>query len=573
MVATTDSTPQILIVDDQSRNLDALEAMLEPIQCTLVRALSADEALLCLLRNDCAAIVLDIQMPGMNGIELAKLIKQRKRSQDVPILFLTAHMVDETDALQGYGVGAVDYLSKPINPEILRSKVGVFVDLYRKTRALARLNEALQYEVGEREKAQAALLVANQELERRVQQRTVALTRAHQGVRENEERLRMAMTVARIGAWEWHLPTGRMKWSSDPEALFGFPRGAFGPDLKMTDAVHADDKGARQQAVAAALDTGSYEAEYRLVRPDGSLVWITERGRIVTDSDGTPERMVGISRDITADKEAVQERERLLHSARDARDEAERQGRLKDEFLATLSHELRTPMNVILGWLSILESGKSLPDIYSALAVIRRNADLQARLIDDLLDMNRLLSGTFHLELGTVDMGSLLKTTIQGLQPAADAKGLQMIASIDSVLGEITGDARRLQQVLWNLVHNAIKFTPATGRVEIHISHESDRFRIVVQDTGCGISQAFLPHVFERFRQEDASPSRGASGLGLGLSITKHLVELHGGTIQGWSDGLGSGATFAVEIPSAPSTTGTSVTNTTAKGDAISASA
>ena len=555
MTPTIDSA-LVLIVDDQPRNLDALEAMLEPLGCTILRAVSADEALLCIVRHDFAAIVLDIQMPGMNGIELAKLVKQRKRSRDIPILFLTAHMVDERDALQGYGVGAVDYLSKPLEPEILRSKVGVFIDLFRKTRALAQLNEALQTEVAERERAQAALEGANRDLERRVQQRTAALTRAHQGVQENEERLRMAMVVARIGAWEWHLPTGRMTWSSDPEVLFGFPPGAFGPELKMIDAVHPDDKARRQDAVVAAFESGIYEAEYRLVRPDGAVVWITERGRIVPDVEGAPERMVGISRDVTADKHAEAERERLLLQARAARDEAERQGRLKDEFLATLSHELRTPMNAILGWLAILDSGKPLRDVYSALAVIRRNAELQARLIDDLLDMNRLLSGNFQLDLGTVDVGSLLKTTIQGLQPAADAKGVQLLALLDASLEAITADARRLQQVLWNLAHNAIKFTPPGGRVEIRVSSQRDRLRISVQDTGCGIGADFLPFVFERFRQEDASSTRGAAGLGLGLSIAKHLVELHGGTIHGSSPGVGSGATFAVEIPNAPDPAG-----------------
>ena len=555
MTPATD-VPLVLIVDDQPRNLDALEAMLEPLECTLVRASSADEALLSIVRHDFAAIVLDIQMPGMNGIDLAKLIKQRRRSRDIPILFLTAHMVDENDALQGYGVGAVDYLSKPLNSEILRSKVGVFIELFRKTRALARLNEALQMEVAEREKAQAALEIANRDLERRVQQRTAALTIAHQGVQENEERLRMAMEVARIGAWEWHLPTGEMRWSSDPEALFGFPPGAFGPELTLLKSVHRDDDAARQEAVRAALESGAYEAEYRLVRPDGRVVWITERGRIVPGTVGKPERMVGISRDITSDKEAGAERERLLHRARAARDEAERQGRLKDEFLATLSHELRTPMNAILGWLSILESGKPLREVYSALAVIRRNAELQARLIEDLLDMNRLLSGNFQLDLASVDIGGLLRTTIQGLQPAADAKGVQLIASIDASVGSVTGDARRLQQILWNLAHNAIKFTPPGGRVEIQITRELDRLRIAVQDTGCGIGADFLPFVFERFRQEDASQTRGASGLGLGLSIAKHLVELHGGTIQASSSGVGSGATFSVEIPSVPQSVG-----------------
>ena len=194
--------PYVLIVDDQPRNLDALEAMLTPLGCTSVRAESADAALLCLLRQDFAAIVLDIRMPGMDGFELAKLIKQRKRSTHTPILFLTAHLSDEKDALHGYGAGAVDFLNKPINPDILRSKVAVFIDLFTKTRALADANEALQREVTERERAQEALEIANQELERRVQERTAALSRAHQGVRENEERLRMAMSIAQMAALE-----------------------------------------------------------------------------------------------------------------------------------------------------------------------------------------------------------------------------------------------------------------------------------------------------------------------------------------------------------------------------------
>jgi len=546
---TPDGRPPILIVDDQPRNLDALEAMLMPLECTLVRAGSADEALLALLRHEFAAIVLDIRMPGMDGIELAKLIKLRRRSQHVPILFLTAHLVDERDALQGYGAGAVDYLSKPVNPEILRSKVGVFIDLFTKTRALARLNEVLQTEVAERQKAQAALEAANEELERRVQQRTSALTRAHQGVQENEERLRMALAVARVAAWEWHLSSGHMTWSADPEALFGFPVGAFGPELRMIRAVHPDDKTRIESAVAAALEQGTYEADYRLVRPDGRVVWITERGRMVGGADGVWERMVGITRDVTADREAALERERLLHDARSSRDEAERQSRLKDEFLACLSHELRTPMNVILGWLAMLANGSQVRDAESAIAVVRRNAELQARLIDDLLDMNRLMSGNFRLELGRVDVEALLNTTILGLQPAAHGKGVQLVASNDGWTGELTGDARRLQQVLWNLVHNAIKFTPGGGRVDVRLQGLGAALALTVTDTGCGIGADFLPHVFERFRQENSQIAGRTAGLGLGLSIAKYLVELHGGTIDAWSPGPGAGATFQVRIP------------------------
>src|SRR5919201_4563214 len=260
----------VLIVDDEPRNLDALEAMLEPVGCTCVRAQSADEALLALLKHDFAAMVLDIRMPGLSGIELAKLIKQRRRTQDVPIVFLTAHLVDDEDVLRGYGVGAVDYLSKPVNADILRSKIAVFVELYRKTHALASLNAALEREIAERERAQEALQQANDELELRVRERTAELLVAHRGVRENEERLRLAIEISRMAAWEWNVQTGEMTWSTDPELLFGFAAGAFGPEKRLFSALHPEDKSRIESALRAATVSGTYEGDYRLVRPDGS---------------------------------------------------------------------------------------------------------------------------------------------------------------------------------------------------------------------------------------------------------------------------------------------------------------
>jgi signal transduction histidine kinase len=201
--------------------------------------------------------------------------------------------------------------------------------------------------------------------------------------------------------------------------------------------------------------------------------------------------------------------------------------------------------------LAILDKGSPIRDIYSALAVIRRNAQVQAQLIDDLLDMNRLLAGNIQLEMSAVDVATLLQSTMQGLQPAADAKGVQLIASVASGAGQMLADPRRLQQVLWNLLHNSLKFTPAGGRVEIHIERAHGSVQITVRDNGQGISAAFLPHVFERFRQQDSSTTRVSSGLGLGLSITKHLVELHGGRISAVSPGEGQGATFVVQMPAA----------------------
>ena len=541
---------KVLIVDDEPRNLDALEVILASSGCELVRAHSADEALLAILRHDFAAMIFDIRMPRMGGIELANLVKQRRRTQDVPIIFLTAHSMEDEEILRAYGVGAVDYLSKPIKADILCSKVSVFVDLYRKTRALALLNTELQREVSARQKVQETLEQVNQELELRVAERTAALTIAHRGVKENEERLRMAMDVAQIAAWEWDIATGRMTWSTEPETLFGFPPGAFGEDRRVFSTLHPDDRARVQEAVALAIAAGStYECEYRALRPDGGTVWITERGRVLAAEDGRVDKLVGVSRDISAQRRAEQAREHALMNERRARDEAERQSRIKDEFLATLSHELRTPMNAILGWLSVLAKGDAVRDPEKAVAVIQRNAQMQAKLIEDLLEMNKLTSGTVRLEVAPIDVGFVIDATLESLKPTADARSLQLeVARVDA-LPRIHADGRRVQQILWNLLHNAVKFTRPGGRVDIAATFADGCVRIEVRDTGQGISPDFLPYVFDRFRQADPSTTRGTWGLGLGLSITKHLVELHGGSIRAESPGLDQGSTFVVELP------------------------
>src|SRR5262245_2732128 len=265
---------RILLVDDDPRNLDALESILESSGFILVRAQTADEALLALLQNAFAAIVLDIRMPGMDGLELAKLIKQRKRNQHIPILFLTAHHLDERDVLQGYDVGAVDFMSKPINPNILRSKIAVFANLFRTTRALADAVEALSIEITERQRAQEELRQAKAELEVRVLERTAELARAHQEAQDNEERLRLALGVAQVAAWEWDLATGKMRWSADPETLFSFPPGSFGSNSKISNAAHPDDLPILEEAFRRAMQSGDYEVEYRALRPDGSVAWI-----------------------------------------------------------------------------------------------------------------------------------------------------------------------------------------------------------------------------------------------------------------------------------------------------------
>jgi|SRR5579863_3911331 len=540
--------PKLLIVDDQETNLDALEAMLESSDCTIIRAHSADEALLSLLQHDFAAIVLDIKMPGMGGIELATLIKQRKRSQHIPILFLTAFMVEQPDILRGYGAGAVDYLSKPIDAQILRSKIGVFIDLFRKTRALGELNEALHREIADRERAQEALQVANRELERRVQERAAELVRAHQGVRENEERLRMAIEVARIGAWEWHLSSGQMTWSTDPEALFGFPRGSFGTELRPFRMVHPDDRILTERAVATAIETGVYEAEYRSVRPDGSIVWFTERGRIVTDSDCRPERMVGITRDVTAEREAGQQRERLLRDAREARDEAQTASRAKDEFLAMLSHELRNPLNVISGGIAVLDRyGTPGEPASRTRQLIGRQVRHLSNLMDDLLDIARATSGKMTLNLQPLDLGNAVASALATLTDSDRLGRHSCRKMIESVW--IHADETRIQQIVANLIGNAVKFTPAGGEIRVVVSGDGHEAVLRVEDTGSGIAPDLLPHIFGPFVQGDRTVERSPGGLGLGLTLVRRLTELHRGTVTASSEGVGRGASFTVRLP------------------------
>ena len=381
-------TVNILLVDDEARNIDALEAILDDSSYRLLRAEDADTALRTLLEHDVAAIILDIKMPGVSGFELAQLIKGTKKFRQIPILFLTAYLIDDADVAMGYGAGAVDYLTKPLKPQILRHKVAVFADLFRKTRALAELNE---------------------NLETRVQERTAEL-----------ERMRL---------------------------------------------------------------------------------------------------------------------------------EAEEANRLKDEFLATMSHELRTPLNAILGWAALLQTNASEEEMHRGLATIERNAKSQARLIDDILDVSRIIGGKLRLEMRAVDVRVIVESALDVVRPTAEAKGVDLRLDIANDTSGIVGDPDRLQQVFWNILINAIKFTPTRGTATLRIERAENALRFVVTDTGAGIPPQHLPYIFDRFRQADSSTTRKHGGLGLGLAITRHIVELHGGSISAESPGPGLGTTITVTLP------------------------
>jgi signal transduction histidine kinase/CheY-like chemotaxis protein len=257
--------------------------------------------------------------------------------------------------------------------------------------------------------------------------------------------------------------------------------------------------------------------------------------------------------EIAARQEAERQRNALLASTQAARDEAERANRSKDEFLAILSHELRTPLYAIQGWAQLLRRGSlGAQDVERGLEVIERNARVQTRLIEDLLDMSRIVSGKLRLDLQPLDPTQLVASAVASIRPAADAKAVRLLTELEPHAGPIRGDPSRLQQVVWNLLSNAVKFTPAGGLVQVTLARDEGEVELSVRDNGCGIGPEFMAHLFERFTQADSRTTRASGGLGLGLSIARHLVELHGGTISARSDGEGRGATFVVRLPVAP---------------------
>jgi signal transduction histidine kinase/ActR/RegA family two-component response regulator len=249
-------------------------------------------------------------------------------------------------------------------------------------------------------------------------------------------------------------------------------------------------------------------------------------------------------------KRSAEERDRLYRAAEEARAEAEAANRMKDEFLATLSHELRTPLNAIVGWARILSSGKvDGADMEEGLSAIERNSQVQARIIEDLLDLSRIISGNLRLEVQRLNLIEVIEAALVAVMPAANGKGIRIHKIFDSLAGPVMGDAGRLQQVVWNLLSNAVKFTPKGGKVQVLLERVNSHVEVSVVDTGMGIRPEFLPHVFDRFRQADSSTTRRHGGLGLGLAIVKQLTELHGGTVRAKSPGEGQGSTFVVSLP------------------------
>ena len=435
----------ILLVDDRPENLMALEATLSYLDQNIVKANSGREALKLLLDHDFALILMDVHMPEMDGFETAALIRQREKSQSIPIIFLTAMNKSEGQVFRGYSLGAVDYIFKPFEPEILKAKVAVFIELYKKTKEIKRQAELLLVKNRELDHTNRAMATLYQEIERK-----------------NDE-------------------------------------------LEMR--VH-------QRTSELATTNAALQAE------------IVERRR------------------------AEDERSKMLAREQKARAEAEAANHAKDEFLATVSHELRTPLTSILGWTRLLRLREPDPAaLQRGLETIERNAKPQAKLIEDILDVSRIISGKLRIEARPIELAPIIEMAIDAVSPAAEAKTISIEAAFGAMVGEVRGDPTRLQQVVWNLLSNAVKFTPNGGAISIDLSRQGECARIIVSDNGCGISAEFLPFVFDRFSQAERHMTRKHGGLGLGLAIVRHLVEMHGGIIQVESAGEGQGATFTVDLP------------------------
>lgn len=319
--------------------------------------------------------------------------------------------------------------------------------------------------------------------------------------------------------------------------------------------IHPDDVPVLRQRWAIAQQQGtSYQAEGRMHRSDGVYRWHLHQAVPMKAPDGQVIKWFGTATDIEDQKQLEHQRSQLLQQEQAARAAAEAASRTKDEFLAVVSHELRSPLNPILGWATLLQTS-TLSEVKTkqALAVIERNAKLQTELIDDLLDVSRMLRGKLEIAATTVNLAATIRAALETVRLAAEAKAIQIDVQLDDNVGLVSGDATRLQQVVWNLLSNAVKFTPSGGAIRVVLaSRETNQAEITVSDTGKGIVSSFLPLIFDYFRQADSTTTRQFGGLGLGLAIVRHLVELHGGTVRAESAGEGLGATFIVALPTLP---------------------
>lgn len=502
----------ILNVDDVVAHRYAKSRILVQAGYEVAEAGTGAEALrlACELRPD--LVLLDINLPDMSGLEVCRAIKASRHGSRTPVLQITATYIGEEAEMRSLEHGADVYLAEPVEPRTLVTLVGVLL----------------------------------------------RLRRMEAGLSESEERMRLATEAAGIATWDIDLDTGCAVWSAEFFRMVGCSADLVVPSWDAWMAcIHPADRQRVGDAMQQAQRTERlFREEHRIVSAaDGTERYVAPFGKVHPDHRGKRSRFLGVLVDLTERRRAETEREQLLLSANAARAEAEQANRLKDDFLASLSHELRTPMHAILGWMQMLRSGV-LDDRarMDALDTIERNARLQNQLIGELLDVSRATAGKLDIAIEDVELTQVLLAALDSVRPVAESRRIEIEQHIEDQVGTVAADPPRLQQILGNLLSNAVKFTPPGGRVTVGCRRAGGAIEIAVADNGEGIAPEHLPHVFEPFRQADGSITRRHGGLGLGLSIVQRLVHLHGGSIEAQSAGLGRGARFVVRMPRADAT-------------------
>ena len=540
----------VLLVDDQPARLLSYEAILGDMALDLVRANSGEEALRALMQQEFAVILLDVNMPGMDGFETASLIHQHPRYERTPIIFVTGVHVTDLDRLRGYKLGAFDYVYIPVVPEILRSKVAVLSELYTQRRELERLNESLGRTNAELAEANALLAAEKtrelQALNARLELINKDLGRSNAALQiestergRAEERMRfLADTIPSI-VWTC-APDGSITYANrNWYEYYGLPAEG-GPDHITRLVLHPDDAESVAALVIDRLNAAeNFEFEARHRNHEGDYCWFITRAVPWRDADDRVVSWFGVTTSINDLKELMA---KLQES-----------DRRKDEFLAILGHELRNPLAPIRNAAQIMRlKGLHDPQLSWLRDVIERQVDHLTRLVDDLLDVSRITRGKIELKKERIDIAEVVARGIESSRPLIDEHRHELVVTQAQGPMIVDGDLTRLSQVLGNLLNNASKYTPAGGRVELAVQRDGDEVAITVRDTGVGIPAEMLGRIFEPFTQVETTRRQAQGGLGIGLALVRRLVEMHDGRIEAASAGADLGSTFVVHLPLMP---------------------
>jgi PAS domain S-box-containing protein len=494
---TPPETSRILVVDDNAPARYVVTRTLRKAGFEVLEAATGQEALTIAERELPDLVLLDVNLPDIHGFEVARRLKSDERTRTTPILQLSASAVTAEDRIDGLAAGADAYLVEPVEPGELIANI----------RALLRLRTA-----------EARL------------QRTAGMLST---VIDSSP---LSIAVFESNGWV-------MRWNRAAELLFGIR--AEDVEGRTLETAALPEWLVNARHVAGWLRSGS-SVEHTFQRADGATIDVAMFAAPLQGADG----YVAIFEDVSMRKRFERERTEWLARERDARTEAEAANRLKDEFLATLSHELRTPLNAILGWLQILRQDAIDPDKRGrALDIIERNASAQQQIINDILEVSQIVRGQLRLDMQPLDVVAAVEAAVESVRPTMLAKRQTVTLEIPAKRPFVSADPARVQQMLWNLLANATKYTQREGRIDVAVSVGDADVEIAIADNGVGITAHALPHVFERFRQGHAGPTREYGGLGLGLAIVRHLADMHGGAVRAASEGTGRGAVFTLSLP------------------------